>query len=542
MGAHDLKLRQTIGARLALALLVLAPMARSQEISLRTGGNVNLDSAATLVVFNDTDRDSRELARFYAEQRGIPKINLVGLKCSTFEEINRDEYDTTIAEPLRRALTTNFLWKLRESDSPLSPVEWSKIRYVALMRGVPLKISPTPNYPGDRPAGPESVATHNEAAVDSELALLAMRSRFISGIVQNPYFRAFSSIADFRLPEMLLVCRLDGPSVETVRRMITDSIAAEREGLTGFAYVDARGLTGGGYAEGDEWLTGVAAEARKRGSPVILDNGPDLFPAGYPMRKAALYFGWYSSEVTGALAAPGFRFERGAVAVHIHSFSGGTVRSTTAGWVGPLLERGAVATLGNVYEPYLALTPHLDVFHERLRAGFNFAESAYMSQRFLSWQTTFVGDPLYRPFKGGGLLDEKPATGEWAEYREGAKLWFGKNRAAGESALRGSARRLRSGMIYEGLGLLKLTANQGSDAIGFFKEARTWYKDPEDICRAAIHEIFALRAAKRQAEALALTRKMLSNYPKTGAASVLALFDVPTAPQVKAPAPAVKVR
>ena len=47
-----------------------------------------------------------------------------------------------------------------------------------------------------------------------------------------------------------------------------------------------------------------------------------------------------------------------------------------------------------------ALTPHLDIFHDRLRAGFTFAESAYMSQRVLSWMTTFVGDPLYRPFKG----------------------------------------------------------------------------------------------------------------------------------------------
>ena len=522
---------------LVLFLAVVSARAQDGLFPNSGAGAVSPEAAATLVVFNTADGDSKDLAEFYAEKRGIPKANLVGLKCSTFEEINRDEYDQTIADPLRRAMTVNNLWKLREPGSPLSPVEWNKIRFVALMRGIPLKISPAVGYPGDRQAGPESVATHNEAAVDSELALLAMRSRFISGIVTNPYFRAFSSITDFKIPELLLVCRLDGPTPEIVRRMITDSIAAEKEGLAGFAYVDARGLTGdGGYAEGDEWLRNIAAEARKRGSPVVLDNGPDLFPSGYPMKKTALYFGWYSGDVIGALASPGFRFERGAVAVHIHSYSGGTVRSKTSAWVGPLLNLGAAATLGNVYEPYLSLTPNLDVFHERLRAGFTFAESAYMAQRFLSWQTTFVGDPIYRPFRGGGLLEEKPATGEWAEYREGAKLWFGKNRAAGETALRSSARKLRSGIIYEGLGLLKVAAGEKADALDFFKEARALYKDPEDACRVAIHEIFVFKAANRQADAVALARKMIATYPKAAAVNVLALFDVQPAPQVKTPA------
>jgi hypothetical protein len=201
---------------------------------------------------------------------------------------------------------------------------------------------------------------------------------------------------------------------------------------------------------------------------------------------------------------------------------------------------GAVATLGNVFEPYLSLTPNLDIFHDRLRAGFTFAEAAYMSQKFLSWQTTFVGDPLYRPFPGGGIGEEKPATGEWAEYRNGAKQWFGKNRAAGEATLRNSARRLRSGLIYEGLGLLKVTVRERSDALSFFKEARALYKQPDDVCRVAIHEIFQLRSAGREADAVALARKMIATYPKSAAVQVFQLFDKPPTPEVRAPAPAVR--
>jgi hypothetical protein len=111
----------------------------------------------------------------------------------------------------------------------------------------------------------------------------------------------------------------------------------------------------------------------------------------------------------------------------------------------------------------------------------------------------------------------------------------------GESALRNSARKLRSGLLYEGLGLLKLTVNERTDALSFFKEARALYKDPEDICRVAIHEIFVLRALGRDTEAVAFARKMMSAHPRAAATEVLARFtDVPAAPQVKPPAPAVR--
>src|SRR5579872_4508409 len=181
-------------------------------------------AAATLVVFNETDHDSMELAHFYAEKRGIPKEQVIGLKCAKTEEITREEYERTIAEPLRRAFTANLWWKLREPDSPLGPVESNKIRFVALMRGVPLKIAEAPGYPGDKVTAPGPVGNTNAAAVDSELSILGYRMHVISGAVPNPYFRSFSAIADAHRPELLLVCRLDAPTAEIVRRMIMDSI------------------------------------------------------------------------------------------------------------------------------------------------------------------------------------------------------------------------------------------------------------------------------------------------------------------------------
>jgi uncharacterized protein (TIGR03790 family) len=523
--------------RWCVLLVCLAASMVTQAAPKEKAPPANPDAAATLVVFNENDRDSAALARFYAEKRGVPKDQIIGLKCAKTEEISRDEYDRTIAEPLLRAFTANFWWKLRDPESGLGPVESNKIRFVALIRGMPLKIAPVPNYPGDKVTGPAPVGTTNAAAVDSELAVLGLRTRVISGVVNNPYFRSFTPIAEARRAELLLVCRLDAPTPETVRRMITDGLATEQAGLVGFAYIDARGISDPGYVEGDAWLYAIANTARRRGSPVVLDNGPSLFPPSYPMTRAALYFGWYGEHLSGPFVRPDFRFARGAVAVHIHSYSAATLRDPLRHWAGPLLAAGAVATLGNVYEPYLALTPHLDIFHDRLRAGLTFAESAYMAQRGLSWMTTCVGDPLYRPFKGAAELEELPLAGEWAHFRKDARRWFSAERAEGDAALRAAAEKDRSGMIMEGLGLLQLAVNDREAALASFPQAREFYRAGEDAMRVAVHEIIQLRAAGREAEAKALMQKMIAAVPNSPAVDLLRALAAPT-PPVPGPAAA----
>ncbi len=55
--------------------------------------------------------------------------------------------------------------------------------------------------------------------------------------------------------------------------------------------------------------------------------------------------------------------------------------------------------MGCVAEPYLIGTPDISTFVARLvYSGFTFGEAACACQLWLSWQTTVVGDPLYRPF------------------------------------------------------------------------------------------------------------------------------------------------
>ena len=82
-------------------------------------------------------------------------------------------------------------WTLRETAENKEIVANSTIHFVAIIKGVPLKIRPTAEpYPGDE-AGAGPVATHNEASVDSELSTLAFLFRHISGAIPNPYFQSF---------------------------------------------------------------------------------------------------------------------------------------------------------------------------------------------------------------------------------------------------------------------------------------------------------------------------------------------------------------
>jgi len=374
-------------ARLAVALCagwVLSINAPAAEQPL---------AQSTIVLYNKAVADSVELAKFYAEKRGIAPDHVMGLTCSTEEEISREEYDTTIADPLREIFKQRHWWTLNESGKQSPVVTASAIHFVATIKGIPLKIRSIPAYPGDQPR-PVPIGSRNEASVDSELAVLALHSRQISGATQNPYFRSFRAISDFNDPTLLLVCRLDAPAAATVRALIADAIATEKTGLWGRAYVDGAHSSGGGRELGDQWLSEITGQLHKAGVPVVYDEKPEIFPEGYPMTDCALYYGWYAGRVAGPFTQPDFRFIPGAIAVHIHSSSASTLRDPNADWVAPLISKGAAASLGNVYEPYLQLTVHVDTFNDRLLLGFTFAERAYMSIPALSWMSVMVGDPL----------------------------------------------------------------------------------------------------------------------------------------------------
>jgi uncharacterized protein (TIGR03790 family) len=461
-------------------------------------------SNATLVVYNPTYPESKSLAEYYAARRGLPKDRLTGLPCSNDEEIDRYAYDREIAEPLRQHFQEARLWTVEQTGEPR--VTANQIRYIVLIRGIPLKIRFQADYPGDNPDRSKPFGATNEKAVGSELATLGYFRHQISGPMENPYFRSFKPITDPDSdPRLMLVTRLDGPSAGDVRRMIDDSLTAESAGLWGWTYLDARGVENSNYQIADEWLFHIADQSFRIGRPAILDRHEALFPFGYPMTEAILYFGWYSRLAAGVFSDPHFRFSPGAIAVHIHSFSASTIRQSNKFWVGPLIRHGAAATLGNVYEPFLQLTPMLDLFYDRLVNGLTFAESAYASMRVVSWMTTTVGDPLYRPFSP----NQMPGNTSWQAIRQ---LFERESTDPSELLRELNTFGSLNPTALEIEGLLEVRAGKYEEALETFARAAQAYQSRPEIFRCILHQADLLQSLERKEALAELISKALFNF------------------------------
>jgi uncharacterized protein (TIGR03790 family) len=474
-------------------------------------------SNATLVVYNPTYPESKSLAEYYAAKRGIPKDRLTALPCSNDEEIDRYEYDRAIAEPLRKHFQEARLWTVEQTGE--QRVTANKVRYVVLIRGIPLKIRSQAYYPGDNPDRSTPFGASNAKAVDSELATLGYFRHQISGPMQNPYFRSFRPITDPDSdPRLMLVARLDGPDAGDVRRMIDDSLTAEHAGLWGWTYLDARGVQDPNYKIADDWLFHINDESFRIGRPAILDRREALFPLDYPMTDAILYFGWYSQEATGVFNDPHFQFRPGAVAVHIHSFSASTIRQSDKFWVGPLIRHGAAATLGNVYEPFLQLTPILDLFYDRLVNGLTFAEGAYASLRAVSWMTTIVGDPLYRPFSP----DQIPGNTSWQPIQQ---LFERESTNPSELIRELDTLGTLNPTALEIEGLIEAREGKNDAALETFDRAARAYKNRPDNFRCILHQADLLQSLRREQELAELVKKALSTFTDDASQQILRMYQ-----------------
>ena len=383
-----------------VVILALAPFLA------RAGGD------EVVVVYNKSMAGSKDVADYYAKMRQVPKKQIFGFTLTTNEIMSRAEFHDLLQMPLVNDLEKDGLWTFGKTtihgtngqpDRILRRVIASKIRYAVLCYGVPLKIAADPNlHEAVNPNLPVPFR-RDDAAVDSELAWLPMveMNLPLTGPLLNWAYGATN--ADWLSPTngILLVARLDGPSAEIARGLVDKALQAERDGLWGRAYFDTRGFTPAdtNLYLGDEWILGAAEVSRDLGFETIVDKKPALFGTDFPMSQIAFYTGWYGENASGPFQLPKVEFMPGAFAYHLHSFSAATLRSTNDFWCGPFLAKGVTCTMGCVNEPYLALTPNVALFLARFTVGqFTFGEAAWAAQPALSWQTTVVGDPLYRPF------------------------------------------------------------------------------------------------------------------------------------------------
>lgn len=378
---------------------------------VRAGGD------EVVVVYNKQVPESKSVAQHYAKMRQVPDKQVYGFSMTTNEVMTRQEFRNSLQKPLADRLKTSGVWRFAwvaenttngQSQKMEYRVVASKIRYLVLCYGVPLKIASDPNLkePGTEDLKPEF--RRDEAAVDSELAWLPLLETHVdlTGPLSNWIYGTTNTALLNPTNGVLLVARLDGPTAAIAKGLVDKALEAERDGLWGRAYFDMRGLPkGDNYYLGDQWIQEGSEICRAVGFETVLDDKPETFPASFPMSQIAIYCGWYDGNVSGPFTQPTVEFMPGAFAYHLHSFSAETLRTTTQHWCGPLLAKGATCTMGCVYEPYLSGSPNVAAFLARwIIAGFTFGEAAWSAQTLLSWQTTVIGDPLYRPF--GQSLEE----------------------------------------------------------------------------------------------------------------------------------------
>lgn len=306
---------------------------------------------------NNGVNDSEEVARHYAEKRGVPAENIFRIK------VDRDPYRFSYAKDLQGPLKTYMIQKGIAG----------KIRYIVPCYGIPIGT--------------------DGRALDSKVADLFDRYTWGRNIgTPNPYFNSKRHFDG--TDGVYLVTRLDGPDVGKAKTLVDKAIFAEANvtARKGAAYFGNHGKKG---SFGDKAVAASAEIARNMGIKTVYRDG--VFNEGELGFDAYWYYAWYhhyKDPVKG-------EWPTGAVGAHLISYSFTTIRENRPerlkSWVQGLLEKGITATFGSVIEPYLDGYTRADMFFESFWSGeYDFAESFYMATPTVQWAMSAVGDPLYR--------------------------------------------------------------------------------------------------------------------------------------------------
>ena len=366
---------------------------------LDSSAESNNSPTQTYLLVNSNVEDSEKIAFYYSEKRGVPLENILRLDITDKETISIDEYVNQIHNPLLKLLLDRKVVDglIDPSRDEVNRLKMSivshSIDYLILTKGIPLKFT----RPMDENVLPKSYINSlkkDQSSVDSEIsAMLFNRFHPLDGYVPNALFS--KSISSQRKSPILRVSRLDAPKLESVFRLIDDSIRAENNGLMGRAYFDL----GGPYKEGDEWLKESAKIAQSLNFDTEIEVSKEHFNFSHRLDAPAIYMGWYLSKINEPWKNQRISIPVGSIGYHLYSFSASSLKSRNQAWVPGLIENGFSASFGYVYEPFLSLTVRPNLFLEALGDGYSLAEAYYYANPAISWQSILIGDPLYRPFK-----------------------------------------------------------------------------------------------------------------------------------------------
>jgi uncharacterized protein (TIGR03790 family) len=351
-------------------------------------------AANVLLVVNEASADSVSIADYYARARGVPADQVLRLKLDVADEIDRSAFNTKIHGPVATWLQAH--------------AAQDRILYIVLTKGIPLRIKGTAGRTG------------TIASVDSELTLLYRRLTgqvvAVDGRVENAYFLGAAPLDGARpfnrdAHDIYLVTRLDGFTARDVTALVDRAMKPSRDGRI---LLDQK--IGTGAEAGNAWLEQAAARLRAAGSAerVVLETTDRVLR---DEQNVLGYYSWGSNDAAITTRRLGLGFVPGALAGTYVSTDGRTFAEPPATWTigkwldrstffagspqslaGDLIREGVTGVAAQVAEPYLDASARADILFPAYLAGFNLAESFYLSMPYLSWQTIVIGDPLCRPF------------------------------------------------------------------------------------------------------------------------------------------------
>jgi uncharacterized protein (TIGR03790 family) len=343
-------------------------------LSAACTGNAIASYDDVAVIVNLNSSSSQTIGDYFKSHRNIPDRNIIGIRCSTAEEIDSTEF-SAIRSQVESYLQANGLV--------------NAINYIVTTKGVPLKVNRGDTFSLSSPS----------ASIESELmCILGSYASLIGGAGRNysPYYsqnKAFTRAST----GIYLVTRLDAYSVEEVLNLI-DRSGPNTTVNTGARFVlDQDPAWNSSAAFLNDYMTAAYSDLQSRGQAVELNRDSVYITS----REGVLgYVSWgsndhYADRFTSH-ALPSNSWSPGALVETYVSTSARSFDNPPSygqSLIADLIEEGVSGAKGYVYEPYSSAMANPSVLFDRYVAGYNLAESYFMASRYLSWMDVVIGDP-----------------------------------------------------------------------------------------------------------------------------------------------------
>ncbi len=336
-----------------------------------------------LLVVNDASSESREIANYFAQRRGIPERHICNINASTSETIDSLGF-------------RQIQWQIQRFMAEHNLID--SINYIVTTKGCPLRV--TMQQEDDQATG---VWGGPNSFEDCLVLINGRDSAFILAVKDNdspawnaPYYNSESHFR--RHPERMpiyLVTRLDGYTVQDVKGLIDRAEHPARVDQGEWVIDIAPSLL--------KVLNGYMSDAGQRlegkGLNVFL-NEDASFERGHT--DVIGYTSWGSNDPSsggGAASKPGNTWLNGAIAETFVSTGGRSFMPGTSyeqSLIADLIAEGVSGVKGYIHEPTGGSLARVNILFDRYASGFNLAESFYAASLYLGWRQVVIGDPKMR--------------------------------------------------------------------------------------------------------------------------------------------------